>query len=1017
MQLSHSPTGLQLKGRIEEVTCPLLLAVASQSSLTGDLQIDTTTVQYVCSFREGNVVGMVKNDELLASNLLELEERDRISIFVKEMAQLFSLRTGVFRMIFQEHPQHLHISPERLPMPFLLRYGLARTPDKTLVGFLFQKIFPQPTTIKLDVDREILHLMGGKVEEEVAPYKQGQIVIPVRTVDSLQQVLITLWSLCLLEIDHLVPSIEAYYRVLQILRSPPIDALPMTFPPLWESVDLTPSVDDLMNDMEEIDAESEEVFPSGEMVSHSEVKDEPVLYHDVDLPISNELLQAVNTEQAIEKLLSQMDTWRASDLFLSEEKPPAVRVHGSVVSLELPPTRKQQFEQFLRKILTQEAQEQFANQGDLDIGYSLSQQRRFRINLHHQQGLIGLVARAIPSGELSMEELGLPTALQDLASLQRGLILVTGATGSGKSTTLAAMIHYINRTRQAHIVTIEEPIEFIHQDILSRITQREVGSDTTSFHAALRHVVRESPDVILIGEMRDMETMTVALSAALTGHLVLATLHTINTVQTLQRIMSYYPDHLRHQVATDLSLSLRGIVSQRLIPTVDHGGRVAAVEMLSVTPAVSQLLRQQKITELTDVLENDNDPGIQSFNHSLLKLYQQGQISYDMGKAYASNPDQFALMARGMATGIQTFRSKDFEIPPTGLDIKSLLQMTMEKGASDLHLTVGRPPIFRINGSLQPMKCAPLSEGDMRTLLYSTLNTPQRTTYQLEREIDFALALDSGQRFRINAYYQKGQMAASLRAIPSTIPDARKIGIPETILEMVDAPHGLLLVTGPTGSGKSTTLACMIDRINRTRPCRIITVEDPIEFTHQSHSATVDQREVFSDTKSFTSALKYILRQDPDVILIGEMRDQETIAAALTAAETGHLVLATLHTNSAVQTIARIVDVFSAHQQPQIRSQLSSSLLGVISQRLLPRKEGNGRIAAFEIMVASPAIRNLIREDKMHQAQGIMESSRSLGMITMDTFLQRLYDAGVISYKDAMRFITNPTLLAPDLQK
>jgi twitching motility protein PilT len=682
--------------------------------------------------------------------------------------------------------------------------------------------------------------------------------------------------------------------------------------------------------------------------------------------------------------------------------------------LPLPQISRAQFQHFQDNILTGEAIARFQASGDLDVGYSISATHRFRINFHRQKGVIAMVARAIPSGHLSLETLGLPAQLRELADLQRGLILITGATGSGKSTTLAAMIHHINSTRHAHIITIEEPIEFIHQDLRSRITQREVGSDTASFQSALRHIVRESPDVILIGEMRDMETMTVALSAALTGHLVFATLHTIDAVQTVQRIMSYYPEHLRHQVATDLSLSLQGIVSQRLLPNIKANSRVVAIEMLTVTPAVAQLLRQQRVPELHDILEHANDPGICSFNRSLIDLFRRGQIDYDIGKAYATNPDQFALAAQGMETGIATFRTVDGLPPNIGIDLKSLLKLTLERGASDLHLTSGRPPILRINGHLYPLDYPPLNEADMRRLLFSTLSTPQRTAFQLEREIDFALSLDNGQRFRINAYHQKGKMAAAMRAIPSVIPSAENLAISESILELVDHPHGLLLVTGPTGSGKSTTLACMIDRINRTRPCRIITIEDPIEFTHESILATIDQREVFADTKSFASALKYILRQDPDVVLIGEMRDLETISAALTAAETGHLVLATLHTNSAIQTIARIVDVFPAHQQAQVRSQLSASLLGVVSQRLLIRHDQPGRIAAFEIMIANPAIRNLIREDKMHQARSIIESSRSIGMITLDYYLQRLYQANVISYQDAIRYITNPQLIEPN---
>jgi twitching motility protein PilT len=260
-------------------------------------------------------------------------------------------------------------------------------------------------------------------------------------------------------------------------------------------------------------------------------------------------------------------------------------------------------------------------------------------------------------------------------------------------------------------------------------------------------------------------------------------------------------------------------------------------------------------------------------------------------------------------------------------------------------------------------------------------------------------------------------MSAALRAIPSEIPNPDSLSIPLRVLNFANKPHGLILVVGPTGSGKSTTLACLIDRINKSRRCRIITIEDPIEFTHNGVLATIDQREVYSDTIGFASALKYILRQDPDVVLVGEMRDQETIAAALTASETGHLVFATLHTNDAVQTVDRIIDVFPSHQQDQIRSQLAASLVAVISQRLLRRKEGKGRIPAFEIMVGSTAIRTMIRDNKMHQALGMMEASRNEGMVTMDRSLRDLLIDGHISKEEAMRYAKNPNFIEQGVKR
>jgi pilus retraction protein PilT len=524
--------------------------------------------------------------------------------------------------------------------------------------------------------------------------------------------------------------------------------------------------------------------------------------------------------------------------------------------------------------------------------------------------------------------------------------------------------------------------------------------------------VRQSPDVILVGEMRDVESIQVALAAALTGHLVLTTLHTIDATQTLQRMLNYFPEHLRAQVAMDLAQCLQGIVCQRLLPKANGEGRVVACEVMHCTPPVARLLRDLRVDDLQDLMRASRHPGLTTFNDALLTLFKDEKISFEVGMAYASNADEFALAAKGMSTGIFSF-GRETVVDDVGMDMRGLLRMAMQRNASDLHLTSGRPPIIRVGGELESVGEMPLSDGDLRTLLYSIMSDRQRTTYELEREIDFALAIEDGRRFRINAYFQKGRMAAALRSIPGTIPSAEALSLPPELVKMGTASQGLLLVVGPTGSGKSTTLACLVDRINRTRKCRIITIEDPVEYAHESILATVDQRELYGDTQSFAAALKFILRQDPDVILVGEMRDYETISSVLTAAETGHLVLATMHSNDAVQAIDRIVDVFQAHQQGQARSQLSSSLLGVISQRLLPKK-GGGLVPVFELMTATPAIRNLIRESKMHQARGTMEASRRDGMWTMDMALRDLYETGQVEYEDVIRYLANPrAIVAP----
>ena len=332
-----------------------------------------------------------------------------------------------------------------------------------------------------------------------------------------------------------------------------------------------------------------------------------------------------------------------------------------------------------------------------------------------------------------------------------------------------------------------------------------------------------------------------------------------------------------------------------------------------------------------------------------------------------------------------------------------LLKNMTESGASDLHISTGTPPRLRVDGKLRVMDHPQLTPTDTKALCYSILTDAQKHRFEEHNELDLSFGIKGLSRFRANIFMQRGAVAGAFRTIPFQIRTFNELGLPDIVNELVKKPRGLILVTGPTGSGKSTTLAAMIDRINDERHEHIITVEDPIEYLHNHKKCLINQREVNADTLSFKAALKYVLRQDPDVVLIGEMRDLETIEAALTVSETGHLTLATLHTNSAVQTINRIIDVFPAHQQEQIRVQLSFVLEGILSQQLLPRKSGQGRVMSVEILVPNPAIRNLIREDKVHQIYSQMQTGQSRsGMQTMNQSLFDLYTKGLISYEEAM---------------
>ena len=341
------------------------------------------------------------------------------------------------------------------------------------------------------------------------------------------------------------------------------------------------------------------------------------------------------------------------------------------------------------------------------------------------------------------------------------------------------------------------------------------------------------------------------------------------------------------------------------------------------------------------------------------------------------------------------------------MDLKEFLRLAIEKQASDLHLTEDSPPVLRIDGKLHKVNFPALTRDQLKRGIYAILADELKEKFERDRELDFSLALKDMERFRVNVHLQRGCVEAAFRRIPLYVPSMDELGLPPAVSYFARKPNGLILITGPTGSGKTTTLASMINLINEERACMIISIEDPIEYVHANKKSVIKQREVYTDTNSFSEALKRCLRQDPDCIVVGEMRDLETISTALTAAETGHLVLATLHTPDAPQTIERIIDVFPSYQQQQVRLQLSACLAGVISQTLLPRAEGKGRILATEVLVATMAVRNLIREKAVEQIPTSIQTGIQFGMHTMDMSLKMLYEKGIITYEDALSQVKN----------
>lgn len=342
------------------------------------------------------------------------------------------------------------------------------------------------------------------------------------------------------------------------------------------------------------------------------------------------------------------------------------------------------------------------------------------------------------------------------------------------------------------------------------------------------------------------------------------------------------------------------------------------------------------------------------------------------------------------------------------MEIRTLLREAVAHNASDLHLCIGTPPILRVDGRLKALNADPLTPQEVQEMVLSLLNDKQKETFEREWELDYSVEVRGVGRFRVNVHRQKGAVEAAFRVVHSEIRSIRQLGLPEIVEDLARIESGLILLTGPTGSGKTSTLAALLDYINATRSCMIITIEDPIEYLHTHKRSIVKQRELLTDTKSFAVALRHSLRQDPDVIAVGEMRDLETISTTLTAAETGHLVLATIHTPDAAQTIDRVIDVFPPHQQEQVRIQLAACIQAIIAQVLLPIPGSRGRVVATEILIANPAVRQVIRSKKTEQIITILQTSYEEGMMTMDRSLKQLYQQGLISYDDALAKCTSP---------
>ena len=708
---------------------------------------------------------------------------------------------------------------------------------------------------------------------------------------------------------------------------------------------------------------------------------------------------------------------KVTDLFLSTGKVPACRSGGEILQVEFPEIRREEIETFRRNLIGPAGEERYAQTSGFDVSYIFDASNRFRLNFFETTNGPCFVARPIRlGGKLDFEALGLSEKLREIALLERGLVIVTGTTGSGKSTTLSAIIDYINTNARKHILTLEDPIEYLHEDKNSLISQREVNSLGAGFGEALRNALRESPDVIMIGEMRDVETMQIAITAAQTGHLVFSTMHTSGAPGTVERLINMCPEASREQITFNLAQVLEAVVAQRLLPRADGSGLVPAQEILIGTGTVRKQIEHSDIAGLERSIQLGKAFGMQNFNQALFRLVKAEAISEEVALRSSDDPDALKLQFRDIGDS-----NRGNEIQQTSgstrlndLDMRDIFKAAIDGGASDFLLTVGSPPVLSRSGRFSPLDLPPLTSRDVQRLIYSVIGKRQRILYEENRDLDFAMTVQLPgsdplrpvvqRRFRLNVFFQRGNPAMVGRVLSDRIPTPSELSLPPILSQLMQRSQGLFLVTGPTGSGKSTTLASLLNEVNKNETKHIITIEDPIEYTYENCSCYIEQRELGSDTLSFARGLRAAMRQAPNIIMVGELRDTETIATAISAAETGHLVLATLHANSATQTVERIVDSFPSAQQNQVRQQFANIITGVVAQRLLPRLDGKGRIAAYEVLVGTPPIQALIRENKAHQIVSVLETAGNSGMITLQRSLEMLCEKGLISPKDVENY-------------
>jgi twitching motility protein PilT len=635
----------------------------------------------------------------------------------------------------------------------------------------------------------------------------------------------------------------------------------------------------------------------------------------------------------INELLSRMIELNATEIHFIVGRAPAVRRFSNMIFMvEERPMQEDEIRNFITVDLHPSHLGRIEKTGFLDITY-FHKEVRYSLSFTRQQRSILMVARRTECSTLDIADLGLDERISALAMERSGLVIISGPNGGGKTTTFHAMVHHINCLRASHIVIIEDPIENHHRDNLLD---------------GVKHAIRKRPDCLFLSDMHEVELTNLAIEAALAGILVVAIMHETGVRSVLERLISLRPEEQREAHLADLSQALRGIISQKLVPKADGPGKLPLQEIFINSGRMPTLLRQRDLNEI----ERHIHSGENGFNKTVADLVLSGTLSGETALAGTRFGRECTVMALagGSRDGLALGDSADAEL------VRECLSTLVENNATDLIISEGTPPILRIDGNLLEMEHPALNPSETREFLFNLMSGEQKKRFEDNSEADFAISIQfesfGMRRFRVSGYRQRGNVGCVIRLVGGRPPSPDELGLPEQLVELSDSKSGLLLITSSSGHGKSSTLASLIARINQTRPVHIVTIEDPVETVFPNRKAVVDQREIGSDVKSYSTGLAAALRQGPEIIVATDLPDIESISTAITAAQTGHLVIATLRSPGPHQAIQSLLEFFPTHQREHIRTQISSCLIGISSQRLIPRENGDGRRPEFELLVS-----------------------------------------------------------------